>query len=189
MVKELEDTPHDTVVVLLDCDPAGACGEPPDSSFDDAVRAAGSVLQWYACRGRKAAFLTTGADGSGAQVSSLSEDFGAVLGLLAAAEPNARSRLPRWLAHEQTRTARAGELAVVTANLEPVAVDALIAVASRRLLSVVWIDSPSYAGRPTRAAPGLLRLSSLGIPVAAVRRGDDLAAALDAPRVEALARA
>jgi uncharacterized protein (DUF58 family) len=190
MVKELEDTPRDTVVVLLDSDPAGACGEPPDSSFDDAVRAAGSVLKAYACRGRKAALLTTGTDGAAAaQVSSLAEDFRAVLAVLAAAEPDARSRLPRWLAHEQTRTAQAGELVVVTANLEAAAVDALLAVASRRLLSVVWIDSASYAGRPTRAAPGPLRLSSLGIPVAVVRRGDDLAAALDAPRVEALARA
>jgi uncharacterized protein (DUF58 family) len=190
MVKELEDTPRDTVAVLLDCDPAGACGEPPDSSFDDAVRAAGSILKVYVARGRKASLLTTGAEGVGAaQVSSLSKDFRAVLGLLAAAEPNARSRLPRWLAHEQTRAAQAGELVVVTANLEAVAVDALLAVASRRLLSVVWIDSPSYAGRPTRAAAGPLRLSALGIPVAVVRRGDDLASALDARRVEAMARA
>lgn len=189
MVKELEDTPRDAVVVLLDSDPAGACGEPPDSSFDDAVRAAGSILKVYASRGRKAGLVTTGTEGGVTQVSSLSEDFRAVLGVLAAAEPNARSRLPRWLAHEQTRTAEAGELVVVTANLEPIAVDALLAVASRRLLSVVWIDSPSYAGRPTRAAAGPLRLASLGIPVAVVRRGDDLAAALDAPRVEALARA
>jgi uncharacterized protein (DUF58 family) len=189
MVKELEDTPRDTVVVLLDSDPAGACGEPPDSSFDDAVRAAGSILRVYAGRGRKASLLTTGTEGPRAQVSTLSEDFRAVLGVLASAEPNANSRLPRWLAHEQTRTAEAGELVVVTANLEPVAVDALLAVASRRLLSVVLIDSSSYAGRPARAAAGPLRLSSLGIPVAVVRHGDDLAAALDAPRVEALARA
>lgn len=189
MVKELEDTPRDTVAVLLDCDPAGACGEPPDSSFDDAVRAAGSILKVYVARGRKASLLTTGTEGAGAQVSSLSEDFRAVLGVLAAAEPNARSRLPRWLAHEQTRTAQAGELVVVTANLEAISVDALLAVASRRLLSVVWIDSPSYADRPTRAAAGPLRLSALGIPVAVVRRGEDLASALDARRVEALARA
>ena len=153
MVKELEDTPRDTVVVLLDSDPAGACGDPPNSSFDEAVRAAGSVLKVYASRGRKASLLTTGTEG-GAQVSSLPGDFGAVLGVLAAAEANARSTLPRWLANEHARTAQAGELVVVTANLEPVAVDALVAVASRRLLSVVWIDSPSYVGRPTRAASG-----------------------------------
>jgi uncharacterized protein (DUF58 family) len=187
MVKELEDTPRDTVVVLLDSDPVGACGKPPESSFDDAVRAAGSILKVYAGRGRKASLLTTGAENAASQVSSL--DLRALLGVLAAAEPSAQGRLPRWLAHERTRTAQAGELVVVTANLEPAAVDALLAVASRRLLAVVWIDSPSYAGRPTRAATGALRLSSLGIPVAVVRHGDDLAAALDAPRMEALARA
>ena len=48
MVKELEDTSHDGVVVLLDCDPAGDVGTAPDSSFDAAVRIAGSILQAHA---------------------------------------------------------------------------------------------------------------------------------------------
>ena len=189
MVKELEDTPRDTVHVLLDCDPAGACGEPGASSFDEAVRAAGSVLKVYAGRGRKAALVTTGVGGAVVQVSSLVEGFQTMLGVLAAAEPDARTKLARWLVHEQTRTTQAGELVVVTANLEPAAVDALLALATRRLLSVVWIDAPSYTGRPTRTPTGPLRLSRLGIPVAVVRRGDDRAGALDAPRVEAVARA
>jgi len=189
MVKELEDTPRDAVVVLLDCDPAGASGRPPDSSFDAAVRAAGSVLKVHAGRGRKAALVTTGSGGAVVQVSSLAEDFRLVLAVLAVARPDARSKLARWLVHEQARTAQAGEFVVVTASLEPAAVDVLLAIASRRLLSIVWVDAPSYAGRPTRTPSGPLRLSGLGIPVAVVRRGDDLAAALDAPHVEALARA
>ena len=45
MVKELEDSPRDEVAVLLDGDPAGVTGSPPDSSFDVAVRAAGSILR------------------------------------------------------------------------------------------------------------------------------------------------
>ena len=188
MVKELEDTPRDAVVVLLDCDPAGASGRFQDSSFDAAVRAAGSVLKVYAGRGRKTALVTTG-DGVVVQVSSLAENFQSVLGVLAAAEPNAHSTLARWLVHEQTRTAQAGELVVVTASLQPVAVDVLLAIASRRLLSIVWVDAPSFAGRSTRTPSGPLRLSGLGIPVAVVRCGDDLAAALDAPRVKALAGA
>ncbi len=187
MVKELEDTPRDAVVVLLDCDPAGASGRPPNSSFDAAVRAAGSVLKVYAGRGRRAAVVTTSSSGMVVQVSSLAEDFRSVLEVLATVEPDARSTLARWLANEQTGTAQAGELVVVTASLEPAAVDALIAAAGRRLLSIVWIDAPSYAGRPTRTPSGALRLSGLGIPVAVVRRGDDLATALDAPRVEAVA--
>ncbi|MBA3333603.1 MAG: DUF58 domain-containing protein [Actinobacteria bacterium] len=189
MVKELEDTPRDAVVVLLDCDPAGACGERGDSSFDQAVRAAGSVLKVYAARGRKAVLVTTGGGRSVVEVSSFVGGFRTMLGVLAAAEPDARTKLARWLVYEQTRTAQAGELVVVTSNLEPAAVDALLALATRRLLSVVWIDAPSYAGRPTRTPSGPLRLSRLGVPVAVVRRGDDLAAALDAPRVEAVAGA
>ncbi len=35
---------------------------------------------------------------------------------------------------------------------------------SRRLVSVVWIDAASFASRPTRAEPGLLRLAAHGIP-------------------------
>ena len=110
MVKELEDTPRDTVVVLLDCDPAGTCGEPGDSSFDEAVRAAGSVLKVYAGRGRKAALATTGVGSTVVRVSSLAEGFQTMLGVLAAAEPDARTKLARWLVHEQTRTADAGSL-------------------------------------------------------------------------------
>lgn len=188
MVKELEDTPRDAVVVLLDCDPAGACGTAPDSSFDAAVRAAGSVLKVHAERGRRAALVTTSTGGTVVQVSSLAEDFRSVLGVLAAAEPNARTKLARWLLHDQTRTAEAGELVVVTANLDASAVDALIALAGRRIVSVVWIDAPSHAGRST-VASGPLRLSGLGIPVAVVRCGEDLATALDAPRMEVLAGA
>jgi len=189
MVREVEDPPRDAVVVLLDCDPAGASGEPPDSSFDAAVRAAGSVLKVYASRGRKAALVTTGREEAVVQVSSHDGDFRAALGALAAAEADALHGLARSLGRGQTHAMGAGELVVVTATLGPGAVEALLGAAMRRLVSVVWIDAPSYAGRPTRAVPGLLRLSAAGIGVAVVRRGDDLAAALDLPRVEALARA
>ena len=188
MVKELEDAPRDTVAVLLDGDPAGVAGEPPDSSFDAAVRAAGSVLRAYAARGRKAMLVTTGKQASALRVSSL-RDFGAALGVLAAAESDALDGLARWIRHEQAPVAHAGELVVVTANVEAAAVEALLSAAGRRLVSVVWIDAPSYAGRPTRAATGPLRLSAAGIPLAIVRHGEDLAAALDVPRGEVLARA
>jgi uncharacterized protein (DUF58 family) len=187
MVKELEDPPRDAVVVLLDCDPAGASGDPPDSSFDAAVRAAGSVLQVYASRGRKAALVTTGRDAPAVRVSSLERDFRAALGALAAAEADALHGIARSLGRGHTYATGEGELVVVTATLGPGAVEALLGVALRRLVSVVWIDAPSYARRPTRTVPDLLRLSAAGIAVAVVRRGDDLAAVLDIPRAEALA--
>jgi hypothetical protein len=68
-------------------------------------------------------------------------------------------------------------------------VEAVLALAGRRLVSVVWVDAPSYAGRPTRAETGLLRLSGSGIPVAVVRRGEALAGSLGAFSVEASAYA
>ena len=189
MVKELEEAPHDTVAVLLDCDSAGAAGTPPDSSFDAAVRAAGSVLRAYSVRGRRATLVTTGSDGATVGIGSLASDFGAVLAALAAAEPDARHPLDHMLGRTRSPVSLAGELVVVTGVLEVRAVDRLLEAASRRIVSVVWVDAPSFAGRPTRAAAGVLRLTAAGVPVAVVRRGDDLRAALSVPRVETRARA
>lgn len=187
MIKELDDAPRDAVVVLLDCDPAGDVGEPPESSFDAAVRAAGSVLRVYAARGRRATLVTTAAGGATVDVCSLAGDFRAALDTLAGAEPDASYGLTQALADQKALASRAGELVVVTATLDAAPLEALVAAATRRLVSVAWVDAPSFAGRPTRALPGLLRLSAAGIPVAVVRRGDDLRAALDLGRSGAVA--
>jgi hypothetical protein len=68
----------------------------------------------------------------------------------------------------------------VTAVLGPATTARLLDLASRRLVSVVWIDAPSFAGRPTRVDARLLQLSAAGMPVAVVRSGDDLATVLGA---------
>jgi uncharacterized protein (DUF58 family) len=179
MVKELEDSPRDTVSVLLDCDPATVSGQPPDSSFDAAVRAAGSVLRHYATRARRATLVTTGRAAVVQPVTTAESDFRVALDLLAAAEPDALFALAPWLRQEPARGMQAGELVVVTSNLDPAALEAILAAATRRLVAVVWVDAPSFAGKPSRAATGPLRLSAAGIPVAAVRRDEDLASALD----------
>lgn len=189
MVKELEEAPRDAVVVLLDCDPAGAAGNPPDSSFDVAVRAAGSVLRAYSARGRKAALVTTGKEAAAIGISTLARDFGAALTTLAAAEPDAPYALDRTLGQARGPAAQAGELVVVTGVLQGATVEKLLDIASRRIVSVVWVDTPSFAGRPTRAPAGVLRLTAAGMPVAVVRRGDDLRAALSVPQAEARAHA
>jgi uncharacterized protein (DUF58 family) len=185
MVKELDDAPRDAVVVLLDCDPRGEVGTPPDSSFDAAVRAAGSVLRVYSARGRRATLLTTGLGATAHPVCSLGADFRTALDALAAVEPDAPHALGPALARQETAAGRAGELVVVSATLDPGSLEAVLGAATRRLVSLVWVDAPSFAGRPSRPLPGLLRLSASGVPVAIVRRGDDLAAALDASRPEA----
>ncbi len=188
MVKELEDAAQDGVVVVLDCDPTGAVGRPPDASFDVAVRAAGSLVQAHAVRGRTVTLVCTGRGRAPVAVRSAAGDLDGVLTELAAAEPDAPQGVGRFLGGAERALAGGGELVVVTATVEHAAFAALLALSARRLVSVAWIDAASFAVRPTRAEPGLLRLSAHGVPTAVVRRGDDLGTALSAPRLEALAR-
>jgi len=187
MVKELEDTAHDGVVVILDCDARCQVGVPPDSSFDAAVRVAGSLAQAHAARGRLALLVSTGRERSVVPVRSSAADFDGILSTLARAEPDARDGLARFLAGDQ-QWASSGEIAVVTATDDPAAFAQILALATRRTVSVVWIDAASFASRPTRAEPGLLRLAAHGIPTAVVRRGDDLGVVLSARSLEAVAR-
>jgi uncharacterized protein (DUF58 family) len=186
MVKELEDTAHDGVVVLLDCDPAGGVGTPPDSSFDAAVRAAGSILQAHADRGRGATLVMTGAEGQVVPVRSSRGDFAGAVTCLAGACADARHGLARVL-HASPALAGTAELVIVTATLDPAAFSTVLALAARRATSLVWVDAASFAARPTRADPGVLRLAARGIPTAVVRKGDDLAAVLSARSLEAAA--
>jgi uncharacterized protein (DUF58 family) len=186
MVKELEDTAHDGVVVLLDCDSRCTTGGPSDSSFDAAVRVAGSLLQAHASRGRLTTLVSTGRARAVVPVRSPGDLEGAV-GQLAGAEADAPDGLARFLGGDHAWLA-GGELAVVTATTDPAAFAQVLALAARRLVSVVWIDAASFVGRPTRVEPGLLRLGAHGVPTAVVRRGDDLAAVLSARALQAVAR-
>jgi uncharacterized protein (DUF58 family) len=188
MVKELQDTTHDGVVVILDCDGRCQVGEAPESTFDTAVRAAGSIVQAHAVRGRPATLVSTGRAWAGVAVRSATNDLDALLTALAAAEPDARDGLARFLAGDNPWST-SGELVVVTASDDPAAFTRILALSARRTCSVVWIDAPSFASRPTRAKPGLLRLAAHGIPAAVVRRGDDLAAVLSARSLQEAARA
>jgi len=189
MVKELEDTAQDGVVVVLDCDPAGAVGEPPDSSFDVAARAAGSIVRAHAERGRRVTLSCTGKGRAPVSVRSASGELDSAVNELAAAQPDAAHGVERFLTGAAGAIAGGGELVVLTATVRQPTFVSLLAAANRRPLSVVWIDAASFDARPTRAEPGVLRLSAHGVPTAVVRRGDDLAAALSAPRLEAMRRA
>jgi uncharacterized protein (DUF58 family) len=188
MVKELEDTANDGVVVVLDCDGRCQAGAPSDSSFDAAVRAAGSIVRAHAGRGRLVTLVSTGRERVVVPVRSAGADLDGVVTTLAAAEANARDGLTRFLAGDHPWSA-SGEIVVVTATDDPAAFAQLLALSGRRSVSVVWIDAPSYASRPTRAEPGLLRLAAHGVPSVVVRRGDDLAAVLSARSLQAVARA
>jgi uncharacterized protein (DUF58 family) len=186
MVKELEDAPRDEIAVLLDADASAVVGE----SFDVQVRAAGSILDSYVHRGRRAVLVVNSERRDVQQVHSVAADWRRALELLAAAEPTGRSTVARLLAEHDGPAARALELAVVTARLEPELVDRLVQRAlSRRKVSLVHVDAASFNGARRRAEPLLLRLQTAGVPVAIVRAGDDLGAALEGGPVVEAARA
>jgi uncharacterized protein (DUF58 family) len=187
MVKELEDSPRESLVVVLDCDPAGDAGISPESSFDAAVRAAGSILRVHVLRGRRCALVTTAQADCATRESSLEGEFASVLGTLAAVRADAPVDLGRFLERAPRSVSQSPEVVVVTATESAAAARGLLDLANRRAVAVVWVDAASYVGRPTRAAPAILRLSAAGIPIAVVRHGEDLATALEAPRGEARA--
>ncbi|MDX6439421.1 MAG: hypothetical protein QOF45_2004 [Gaiellaceae bacterium] len=177
MVKELEDAPRDEIAVLLDAEASGVAGE----SFDEQVRAAGSILRSHALHGRRAVLAVNSGQRPSIRVSSLDGDWFAALGVLAAVEPDGTRPVVELLSREGGPASRAVETVVVTASVP----DALAAKLVQRSLagqgvSVVWIDAPSFVGRPTKIEPELLRLQAAGVAVAVVRRGDSLAAVLGA---------
>jgi uncharacterized protein (DUF58 family) len=172
MVKELEDSPRDEVA-------AAVAGSPPDSSFDAAVRAAGSILLAQVRSGRRCALVLNTVGRESQRVSAEGAEWDRALDLLAAAEPDASSPAAALLASGVGAAARSLELVVVTSRIEPSLVNRLLERAlSHRPVAVVHVEASSFAGRPYLPEAGLLRLQAAGVPVAVVRRGEDLALAL-----------
>ena len=145
MVKELEDRAHDGVVVILDCDPRHAVGDPPDSSFDAAVRVAGSLVQAHALRGRAVTLVSTGGTRTVVPVRSAADLDGAVSSL-AATEPDALDGLGRFLAGDHSWTS-SGELAVVTATTDSGAFAQVLALSARRASSPASFVCPHMVFR------------------------------------------
>jgi uncharacterized protein (DUF58 family) len=178
MVKELEDSPREDVAVILDA--WRGCSRPV---FDVAVRAAGSILQAYAQRSRRAALVLGGAVVEVQRVQA-EGDWRRALELLAGAEADGVEPPARLLAGERNPAALALDLVVVTPRLDPTFVERLIQRArARRNSALVYVD-----GAHDRA-PLLLRLQAAGVAVAVLREGDDLGRVLGAPSFREAAHA
>ena len=182
MVKELEDAPRDEIAVLLDAAEGLDAGKAPDSSFETQVRAAGSILLAHARRGKRAVLVVNGRSVESHGIGVEDSELRGALEVLAGVEPDGVLPASALLAGEESRAARALELVVVTARLPADLVERLIGRVGHGLSSaVVYVDPSSWNGGLTRE-PGLLRLQSAGVPVAIVRRGDDLRVALGGAR-------
>jgi uncharacterized protein (DUF58 family) len=183
MVKELEDAPRDELAVVLD-----AYRGFPRDAFDTAVRAAGSIVRAFAQQGRRAS-LVVGGEPAHVQRIHAEGDWRRALELLAGANADGVEPAARLLGGDRNPAALAHDLVFVSARLEAAVVELLVRrAAARRNTAVVWIDAPSFVGKPSRE-PALLRLQSAGVPVAVARHGDDLARVLGAHDFAAVARA
>ena len=191
MVKELEDAPRDETAVLLDADAAAVAGVAPDSSFELQVRAAGSILRSHASRGRRAALIINSASRAYQRVHSFDGDWLRAYELLAGVEPDGPTPVAGLLADEAGPAGRALELTVVTASLSPRLVDRLLQrMMNRHTATLVYVDRGSFAeSRSLQLDPAdaglVLRLERGGVPVAVLRRGDDIAAKLGSQSVSA----
>ena len=182
MVKELEDAPRDEIAVLLDADRASVVG----ASFDTQVRVAGSILEAHVRHSRRAVLVVNSEARDVQQVHSPAADWRRALELLAAVEATGEAPLARLLAEEDSPAGRALELVVVTARLEQALADRLVQRSlARRKVSLVYVDPASFNGGARPPEPLLLKLNAAGVPVAVVRAGDDLAAALSGEVIEA----
>jgi uncharacterized protein (DUF58 family) len=183
MVKDLEDSPRDEALVVLDADVAFDVGTPPESSFEVAVSAAGSILRAHAGRGRRAGLIVNGIEPRYQQVHSLDGDWGLALELLASARADGRNPVAALLIEGAGMPSKALELCVVTSGLSARLADRLLQRAvTRRSTSLVYVDPASFTPvpgeLPTDVRVQLARLDHSGIPVCVVRRGDELAARL-----------
>jgi uncharacterized protein (DUF58 family) len=191
MVKELEDAPRDETAVLLDADAGAVAGVAPDSSFELQVRAAGSLLKSHARRGRRAALIVNSASRPYQRVHTFDGDWLRAFELLAAVEPDGSMPVAAMLADEGGPTGRALDLTVVTASLSPRLVDRLLQrMMSRHAATLVYVERASFGDKASvqldpAVAGQVLRLERGGVPVAVLRRGDDLAATLGAQPVGA----
>jgi uncharacterized protein (DUF58 family) len=191
MVKELEDAPRDEVAIVLDADASTIVGTSPDSSFELQVRAAGSILKAHASRGRRAALVVNSLGRPQQRVYSFDGDWRRAFELLAAVEPDGPTPVTALLADEAGVAQRALELTVVTAVLTPRLADRLLQRAlARHASTLVYVDPVSFAlgaarERDTAIAAQIIRLERGGVPVAVLRRGDDLADKLGAQRTGA----
>ena len=177
MVKELEDAPRDEIAVILDADASAVV----EDSFDVQVRAAGSILRAHAAHNRRAVLAVNSAGRPSVRVTSLDGDWLAALAVLAEAEADGTRPVVEMLSRESGPASRAVETVVITARLSGGLATKLVQRSlAAQGVSIVWVDSASFAGRPTKVEPELLRLQAAGVAVAVVRRGDSLAAVLGA---------
>lgn len=190
MLREMDHPRGDDVAVLLDRRAAAVVGTPPDTNFELAVKAAGSLADFALRSGSVVRLLLQGVE---SRQESLSADLRGrrrLLESLADVEPEAAPPLGASL---QALLRRRGTLAHVrSVTLVALSLDRdlaralLVARRSGLQASLIVVERASFQGDDADRAGDrdgqslLVSLSAAGVTCLNLRRGDDLAAALSA---------
>ena len=185
MVKELQDTPRDEALVLLDGDAQTVVGAAPDSTFDVQVRAAASILNRLVEAGQHSSLVIHAAARVRVRLGGGGGDWPTALAALAAVRADAPRNLASVLSEAHGPAALdATRVYVVTAGMSATLAERLLALrGAQRDIAVVWVDAASFAGRErgSAAEAAALRLTRSGVAVARIRHGDDIGRSLSAP--------
>jgi uncharacterized protein (DUF58 family) len=186
MVKELQDTPRDEALVVLDGDARAVVGTAPDATFDVQVRAAASLLNRLVEAGQRSSLVIHAAARTRLRLGGGGGDWPTALAALAAARADAPRPLATLLG-DSSRSAGALDatrIFVVTAAMSSSLAEGLLAIrGAQREVAVAWVDATTFSGRDrsTAAESAALRLTRAGVAVARVGLGDDVGQALSAP--------
>jgi uncharacterized protein (DUF58 family) len=181
MLREMEAASEDDLTVLLSGAAACDAGEPPDSSFETAVRAAGSMAAFTLRGGHAVSLLLPERDWRPVRLMPDAASHRKLLGALAEAEPTGPERLGPSLTailggREQTRRR---VLALVVLGLDRDLASAVVRLRRQGVaVSLVHVAAtpPIDADEDDLGA----EIAAAGVRYVRLERGEDLHAALAA---------
>jgi uncharacterized protein (DUF58 family) len=187
MLKETEEPSRTDVVVLLDGTAAAVTGEPPLTSFERAVEAAGSIADFILREGFGVSLLLHEDDGGLKSERFDGRERGRkeLLEALAATQATARVPLADALRRKQAAVSKGLALVVVAASFDRSLLLVLAELREQSLpVYLVHVNAPSFAGLPvgeaveTERRRFLLGLQAAGVPSVSLGNDDDLVAVL-----------
>ena len=194
MLREMDDPASGDVTIALDGAASHLVGEPPDTNFELAVQAAGSVAACALRAGRGVSLLLQDDGWVAARLSPHSDGLQRLLERLARARTHRASELTLSLQALLASRASLGRMQVLT--LIVLAVDERLARSvaaireTGRRVAVIHVDGGSFAAaaQDTASQAALLALASSGVSCLTLRRDDDLRTALSPWPAEQVAR-
>ena len=190
MMREMDDPTSGDITLLLDGTASRVTGVPPDTNFELAVQAVGSVADYALRAGRSVNLLLHETGWRQTRLSPDTDGHRRLLEALARATPHTTWQLGpslRTLLADGGRLPRTRMVTLVVLSLDRELVRPLLALRQKGVhLSLIHAEAGSFAPTPPpRESPELLlSLASAGVLCLTLRRGDDLRSALSLRRAE-----